>query len=187
MHRSYGEPAGALPKRDEEAWARAMSFRNQEKAKYKMLEEDNGRLRSEMAQLQLGQTALLEETAKIKGLWEELSKPKPKANVTPRTRAARDTASVLPRIDGAGGSEGVGEPTKRRSTRKRVARVADDEAAVVGEAGGSSADGGREVRPADVPDPRGSTDEHPTEGPERGGGVDSAEGGGDVADPVGED
>lgn len=40
LHRTYGEPKGALPRRDEEAFARALAFRKQEKQKYNALESE---------------------------------------------------------------------------------------------------------------------------------------------------
>jgi hypothetical protein len=187
LHRSYGEPEGALPKRDEEAFKRAMEFRTQEKAKYKMLEEDNTRMRSEMAQLQQTQAALMEETGKIKTLWEELSKPKPKKDVGPRTRATRDTASIRPGGDGPSGGDGVGEPPKRRSARKRGARVEDHEPPSVGESGGASDEVQGEVLPTVVPDSSGPADEHAPEGPELGGGAVSRGAERGSEDGVGED
>ena len=74
MHRTYGQPAGGLPRRDEETFKRALEFRRAEKAKYLDMETDNASLRAQVEQLHGSHAALRAETDKIKALWEQLSK-----------------------------------------------------------------------------------------------------------------
>ena len=74
LHRTYGEPKGALPRRDEEAFARALAFRKQEKQKYNALESDNSRLQKELESVRAQQELMRAEADKIKLLWEQLSK-----------------------------------------------------------------------------------------------------------------
>lgn len=188
LHRTYGEPIGALPKRDEQQFARAMAFREKEKAKYRGIEDENTTLKAEIERLTATQTELREETERIKGLWEQLSKPTtdgvstaPTTGADPGNPQSLPKRGKQPRADGAKRFVRTrGRPQRGGVVQPADDRVPDGGGAPVeervengGQQGGREQDDvRREVLPADVPDSRGQATEHATEGPERGGGAD---------------
>ena len=156
LHRTFGEPKGALPKRDEEMFARALAFRDKEKQHYGDLESENKKLQDEhstalnnLTSLQTKYETMKQEADEIRNLWQELSKTTKKDE---RSTAARggDTAKA------------------RRSTRDRP----DSKPAAKAP---SRAGRKRGTVPGEVllGDPSGHADEHVDERREQRSGVES--------------
>lgn len=96
LHRTYGEPKSALPKRDDATFKRAMRFRMAEKEHYKTLQETNERLHSDFDRLQQDYSKLGAETAKMITLFEQLSKQNSNAEPEPKPDAG-DASTSVPR------------------------------------------------------------------------------------------
>ena len=177
LHRQWGSPETHLPRRDDETFERAMHFRNQEKAKYKMIEEDNDRLKNDVQREAEKLQQLTAEHERIKQLFEQLSKPKT-PDVEPRSHVPTASTRSVRAGSADSGNEVARDPpkstTRRRAARSGTANKRSDEAAAQKAAPEDA--GEREVQPADVHNPRGSSDEHAAEGPESRGGAESAGG-----------
>jgi hypothetical protein len=167
LHRTFSGPA-KLPKRNEEAYNRALKFRQDEKARYAKMDRENARLR------QLTDT-LNSEVHEIKSLWGELSKQHADAERNwKRLHQRNGPADAVKLPTGTGdvsdSGAGVGQRTKARTpgggNSDRVVADSKDDAK-----GATSGRVQREVLP---PDARGQADEHAPEGSERGGGPDTA-------------
>ena len=189
LHRTYGEPKGALPKRDEAAFARALAFRRQEKQRYTGLESENARLHNELQQVRVQQELMKEEADKIKMLWEQLSKRSPNGNGSKPLHSSADSLvgeqppmgdarSVV--VGGRSGSvhTGANKPSGQSTGVAERAKVSGDRGggsrrARVPEATGREDQRGGddevpgEVLPADLPGARGRAEEHAAEGPEQ--------------------
>ena len=190
LHRTYGEPKGALPRRDDDAFQRAMAFREQEKAHYKTLEQENRRLMAMVEEMQRSNTELASETDKIKALFAQLSKPKTEDDVDdpkspPKRRGGKAGVRAGAADDSGGGKRVAERPKSRRPPRRSddVPRVDETDG---GETGGED-DVRREVLPAALPDARGQATEHAAEGSESGGGAESAAADGESGDTIRED
>ena len=165
LHRTYGEPRSALPKRNDESFAKALQFRQEEKTHYANLQHQNQTYKSQYEQMQLQFTQLKTETAELKELWEQLSKHRANADRRNRERIPADTGANSsasapergvdqPAESSADGGGGVRDTANEKAERPKVRRGVQ-----------------REVLP---PDTRGQAAEHPAEGPERGSGPNSA-------------
>jgi hypothetical protein len=82
LHRTYGEPRGALPKRNDASFKRALEFREREKQQFEHVRRESDEWRDRY-------TKLKQETDRISALFEKLSKPAPKDDPesAPRDRA----------------------------------------------------------------------------------------------------
>ena len=82
LHRTYGEPKGALPKRDEAVFQRAMKFRMDEKAHYAHLEKEMKKTELENKAIVEQNKLLTAETEKMHVLFEKLSRAETNGVVT---------------------------------------------------------------------------------------------------------
>lgn len=96
LHRTYGEPKSALPKRDDAMFKRAMRFRMAEKDHYNGLTQTNVRLQADFDRLQQDYTTLGEETTKMIALFEQLSKRNSNAELESKSDAG-DAHTSVPR------------------------------------------------------------------------------------------
>ena len=165
LHRTYGEPKSALPKRNSEMFQRAYKFRQEEKQRYSQLEQD---YHTTKQQYELLKT----ETDKMRALFEQLSKPS--SNV-PSTDVSDPAVSVRAGPGGtSSGDEGVREPAAPPERRRDPVRAPSVPDAGVKETGGKGGEGvPGEVLPTDS---RGSAAEHPPEGSESRGGDGDGDG-----------
>lgn len=176
MYRTY---PSALPQRDDSTYKRALAFRDREKAHYSSLGLENEQLRAHNRELEM-------DVARIKELWDKLSKQTTVTNVKSgnthasdgvvHQRSKRDTGRAnAPVPDGANGGGSGG----------RTVRLSGDEEDVGGAQGGSVEGVQSSVLPTERgADSRGQEAEHGPVGPEHGGGVGSVEEGGDAGDGV---
>lgn len=161
LHRTYGSSDGTLPFRNDASFEKALEFRRKEKAKYTDIEKDNENLRSQVEAMQRAHASLRSETDQIRSLWEELSKVK----VQEDERSAK-RGGIEGGIRPGSGENGVVQPPKTRSTRRRSARVAPIEQ-VASVSTGEEDDMRREVLPtSSIPDTRGQAEQHTSEGSE---------------------
>lgn len=183
LHRTYGEPAGALPKRDDVLFQRAYQFRKQEKEHYTRLEEEHKALQRRYQELSA-------ETATIQTLVEQLSKAPIKDVVeSDPGSGANSSIGVQQSIQGRDtdtrrSDERVVEHSEaggRRRNRKLPVRVAEPQQDP-GNDGGRGGDLPDEVLRAGDGAVGGPTAEHSVEGPEPEGGVGSAK---DASGPPG--
>ena len=186
MTRQYGKST-ALPERDDGSYARAMEFRNKEKVRYGVMEQENERLRSEVVALTGRNAALNAETQKIKGLWEQLSKVSTRSHDEYQRDDATGSKRISPGAGGSNGSSGVVQSAKASTTRRVGVRNSGDKDTGKQETRGEAESVRREVLPADIPDTRGSTDEHSAEGSEPRSGVERRAEESVLADAVRED
>lgn len=160
MHRTYGEPAGALPTRGGELFNRAYAFRQKEKAKYAQMERESAAARESSEKLLTRYTDLQKELEQIKPLFEQLSKQRVDDVRSGATKSADSGVRDLEHAIGHAGDSGGSVPVQ----------AADEGKAVGKEVGG--------VVPVGVlrggGDVRGQADEHAAEGPEPGSGVAEA-------------
>ncbi len=194
LHRTYGQPPGGLPQRDDNAFKRALEFRHREKAQYQAMEMSNQQLQAEVARLSAVNKDLQTETGEIRTLWEQLSKgltiPDNDATADPTSSADGEQPVELkqkcpPKRRGGKASvhtgsagndskgDGVVQPSEDRADSGRgVGFETDDEEGQRGSGGGESVR--REILPTgSLPDTRRSASQHTAEGPEHGGGVES--------------
>lgn len=148
LHRTYGEAPGALPGRSQETFRRALQFREREKKHYTSMEEELRLTKDRYNQLQ-------NETVKLQGLFEELSKVQADA----RSSNKQDESVSDP---GGGGDH---------SGSKGGTETAADSPATDSQLQ-------REVLHGGV---RGQGEEHPAEGPEHASG--SVDRGGEQSEP----
>jgi hypothetical protein len=168
LHRTYGEPVGALPQRNDELFARAYAFRQREKA-------DQEAIQKAHQELQGRYDGLVSETKNIEALIEELSKSKPTDD---DLRAGPDPG------EGVHKSLPVGKPDARRSDEAVAqhpapgARARDRDGDLpVAEPRKDAREGGAGVVPEQVLHERGvdrHTDGDAADGPEPAGGAREA-------------
>lgn len=131
LHRTYGNPRDGLPKRKDEAFARAMKFRESEKQHYKSVREENDRLQNEMSEM-------CEEMRRIQELREKLSKAS--VHVEPGS-----VANVRKRVDSANsgdrGSGGSAVEQKAQGAVQRSVLPAGDRAGASGPVAPDGAEG----------------------------------------------
>ena len=111
LHRTYGEPAGALPGRNDEQYKRALEFRTREKAHYADLERKNQEISRKY-------DALFTETERIRALFEQLSSKVEANGHADAGRGDGDRSVPADEADdaearGDGRSGGVPEPVLR--------------------------------------------------------------------------
>ena len=188
LHTTYGAPR--LPGRSNEAFQRALQFRDAEKTRYSALEADNARLHTQMNEMQ-------GEAAQIQSLWEQLSKQ--------QLHAVADTGTNSEQLVSERGGERWGsggvptgrvrfESPERVDQRPETGGARDPGGGVAGDAQsereGEVGDGAgvqREVLPAVLPDPRGHPGEHTSEGPEQRDGPEHPQDSADDGDRIRED
>lgn len=177
LHRTYGEPVGALPKRNDQAFQRALAFREQEKDKYKKMEEENRFLAQEYSKIRMQSEEMASETKRIQELYEKLSKDL--ANNEQRSdRGTSSDGSVPERLLGApsGANASVlhgANDRGRPGAGLRDPRSDEDPAAPASRSDERVQE--QVLPPERLPDLGGHAKEHATDGPEPGNGARDGE------------
>tara|TARA_B100000965_G_scaffold130629_1_gene108896 strand:+ start:170 stop:811 length:642 start_codon:yes stop_codon:yes gene_type:complete len=177
LHRTYGQPTGALPKRDDAQFQRALDFRKREKDHYAKMEQ-------ELAAGKEAYALLMKEQTRLADVLNKLSKAQASMPVIP------------PHLLEQRLSKGVEEDELSEFRVRAGASDAADSGAGVGVGAesanaGSAGDGGARVPETPVKGRRqrksvskqvlqerdlgGSADQHAEQGPEHGGGAVEAE------------